>query len=737
MQRTAAVALAALVLAAASSPAISADAAAGARPRIGLVLGGGGARGGAHIGVLEVLEDLRVPVDCVAGTSMGALVAGAYLSGIAPEHMRSKIEATDWGEIFNDSAGREFLTYRRRKFDERFVASSEFGVTDDGLKYREGAVAGEKVKLFFSDLVRADLGQRNIEELPLPLTLMATDIVSGARVAMRTGDLVSAMRASMSVPGALAPIVRDGRKLVDGGLVDNVPIQEVRDRCGAQVVIAINVGSPLMTETQVSGVVSVVGQMVNLLTEQNVAKSLALLGPRDVYVRPELGDITAASFDRQLEAAAIGKAAANAQRDKLATLSVSDADYRAWKAKLQARPTFHPPTVDQVRVAETRFVNTEEVRARIAQKEGEPLDAKKLADDLILVYSDGDLVSLDYQLLRERDKNVLQITPLEKPWGPDYLRFGLNLSTDLRSESAFNVRALYRKTWINSFGGEWLTTAQVGQRNAIGTEFYQPVERSQVWFVRPFIFADSNRVGLYFDDDRVAEYLTRETRLGFDAGARLGTYGQAKVGWVERLLRAALETGPPALPDSRLRVGGITGNLAIDQYDLPYFPTRGYAGDIDYFDALRTQEGQEKYGRLQARVSGATTIGDFVLRGNLEGGRATKGTLPLGDLFALGGYGRLSAFATGQILGQEYSLATAQVEYQLLRRIPLLGLTASAGLTFERGKMSDRLTEPSLQGWINSYGVYLGANTPMGPLVFGYSDVKDRKGRFYIFIGTP
>src|SRR5947207_7196823 len=277
----------ALALAALCTCAVNAAADAN-RPKIGLVLGGGGARGGAHIGVLEVLEELRVPVDCISGTSMGALVGGAYAAGISPAHIRQRIQETDWSTIFDDSAGRDEVNWRRKQLDDRFFSALEFGVSREGLSYREGAVAGEKIKLFFNSLVRSDLGERSIEDLKLPLTLIATDIGTGERVAMRKGSLTSAMRASMSVPGAMAPVAREGHKLVDGGLVDNVPIQEVRDRCGAEVVIAVNVGSPLMKPEEVSGIVSVVGQMVNLLTEQNVSRSLALIKPDDIYMRPEL-----------------------------------------------------------------------------------------------------------------------------------------------------------------------------------------------------------------------------------------------------------------------------------------------------------------------------------------------------------------------------------------------------------------------------------------------------------------
>jgi len=709
-----------------------------ARPKVGLVLGGGGARGGAHLGVLEVLEELRVPFDCVAGTSMGALAAGAYVAGVSPAEMKETISRTDWAGMFDDSAGRDSVSLRRKQIDDRFYSGLEFGVTKDGLRYREGAVAGEKIKLFFNDLVRADLGERSIEDLPIPLTLIATDIGTGERVAMREGNLTSAMRASMSVPGAIAPVVRDGRKLVDGGLVDNVPIQEVRDRCGAQVVIAVNVGSPLLKPEDVTGVLSVVGQMVNLLTEQNVAKSLSLLKPTDIYMRPELGDITAASFERQIEASVIGRKAALAVADKLRALSVPPEAYAAWRRSVRMEPPPKPPVVDEVRVAETRFVNPKELRAAVSQKEGEPLDPKALAKDLVLVYSRGDLMSLDYAVLRERDKTILKLTPLEKSWGPDYLRFGVNLSSDFRTESPYNLRALYRKTWMNAFGGEWLTFAQMGSNQGLGTEFYQPVDYRQRYFVRPFAATEQKKVGLYFDGDRLAEYRTRENRYGVDFGVNLDVYGQAKVGWLERELRATLETGDPFFPDSKGSVGGVQFALALDTQDFVFFPTKGYQAKLDYFEAVRESNLLGKYGRIEGRLNGAWSPGDLIFLGRVEGGQATHGTVPFVDAFALGGLGRLSAYAPNQIIGNEaYGLVSVQAQYRLNKPLPILGLSVLAGVSYEAGYMKNPITEPNLTGGTNSYGVYLASNTVFGPIYLGYSATKDRSGRFYLFIGTP
>jgi NTE family protein len=733
---TAAAAIASLFVSLASTPVLAQQPAA-KRPVIGLVLGGGGARGGAHLGVLEVLEDLRVPVDCIAGTSMGALVGGAYASGISPKEMREKIEKTDWGAMFDDNASRDLQNLRRREMDDRFFSGLEFGVTEEGLRYREGAITGEKIKLFFADLVHSDVGEKQIEDLPLPLTLIATDIVTGQRVAMRSGSLTSAMRASMSVPGAIAPVVREGHKLVDGGLVDNVPIQEVRDRCHADIVIAVNVGSPMLTEKQVAGAVSVVGQMVNLLTEQNVSKSLALLGPRDVYLRPELGDITAMDFNKQLDAAAIGRATALAQAEKLKTLSSSPEQYAQWQAQVRRTKPETPPVIDQVQVAETRFVNPRDIRASVRQKDGEPLDTPKLVEDVINIYSRGDLQSFDYSVLRERDKTILTLAPVEKSWGPDYLRFGLNMATDFRVDSSFNLRAMYRKTWLNSFGAEWLTIAQLGTTQALGMQFYQPVDYRQTWFVQPWATASSRKASLYFEGDRVADYRVPEYQAGIEGGVNLGTYGQARLGWEERKDEAHLEIGSPILPDASSRVGGITANLAIDQYNFAFFPTRGYKVDMSYFDAREVSLGPS-YAKWEANASAAFDLGPVVILPSVAGGRATRGTLPAGDLFSLGGLNRLSAFAPGQILGQDYWYTGVRFERRLLQPIPVIGLSVLAGINLERGHMKDSVTEPTLgKGNIDSYGFYLGATTPLGPLYVGWSGTQDRRGRIFFFLGTP
>jgi NTE family protein len=707
------------------------------RPRVGLVLGGGGARGGAHLGVLEVLEELRVPIDCIAGTSMGALVGGAYAAGVAPADIKALVQRTDWVSIFDDSAGRESVDIRRKEMDDRFFSALELGVSREGLRFREGAVAGEKLKLFFNELVRSDLGDRPIEQLPLPLAIIATDIGTGERVAIRSGNLTSAMRGSMSVPGFIAPVQREGRKLVDGGLTDNLPVQEARNLCSPDVLIVVNVGSPLFRPDEIKGVVTVLGQVVNLLTEQNVAKSLNLIGPRDIYIRPELGDFPATAFTDQLKAAALGREAALAAADNLRRLSVTPAEYAKYQEGVRLAGRATPPTIDEVAVDATRFVSPERIRGAVSQKEGEPLDTVRLADDLVREFSRGDLSSLDYSVVRERDKTILRITPAEKTWGPNYLRFGGNLTSDFRSESTYSLRALFRSTWINPLGGEWLLGAQIGTQQGIATEFYQPVDIHQSWFLRPFAGTSLTRMPLFFEGDRVAVFRVQENRAGLDAGANIGVVGQVRAGWAERRLGAVLDTGPDAFLNLTTRVGGPEAAASFDTYDHPYFPTRGYKLDVTHFEGQHVSEGTQPYSRTEARFGAAASHGRWTFLTALEGGTALKGELPLADSFSLGGPRRLSGFAVDQMRGQDYTFGRLEAQYRLQFANPLYGLSFIGGVMAEAGRMQKPITETSLSGWQRSLGLYIAATTFLGPVYLGVADARNGKGRFYLFIGTP
>jgi len=701
-----------------------------ARPRVGLVLGGGGARGAAHIGVLEVLERLRVPVDCVAGTSMGALVAGAWAAGISPAQMRIEMANANWVDMFQDNPDFSELSYRNKRLSQRFLPGTETGVTERGIQYPPGVVYGQKIKLFFNSLVHANLGEREMQQLPLPLSIIATDIGTGERVVFRDGSLTSAMRASMSVPGLLAPIEYRERKLVDGGLVDNVPIREVRSRCQADVVIAVNVGSPLLKPEEVGSLLSVSAQMVNILTEQNVAQSLATLRPDDIYIKPDLDGISAADFDKHATTADRGRLAADEAAEALKRLSVSEPQYVQWWSRIAARDR-PAPRVDEIEIAGLERVNPEAVQHHIEQREGAPLDTGKLEKDLLRVFGDGWYERVDYTLLSTRDRNLLRITPLEKGWGPDYLRFGINLEVADQG-STFDLRGAYHKTWINRLGAELLVGAQIGSTMGVFAEFYQPLEPTQTWFVQPQAAIERKFSAAYEDDLKLAEYEVVTAMTEFLGGLNIGRLGQARLGWAGRSARASLETGLPFLPSAKVSYHGVFATLDLDQFNRLYFPSEGWAARMRYF-----RSPDEDFARLDARAEGAWTLGDYVLGAELAYGGSPSGRLPEFDAVSLGGFLNMSAYAKGQLVGDDVYYAQLRAE-RIIGTFPI-GLRGDMrlGLALEAARRGLAYTETRRTGWLNSTTLYVGGETPLGPVYFGAGYSTSGVWNAYLFLGTP
>ncbi|MGB2818762.1 MAG: patatin-like phospholipase family protein, partial [Burkholderiaceae bacterium] len=465
-------------------------------PRIGLALSGGGARGLAHVGVLKVLEELRVPIHCVTGTSMGAIVGGTFAAGRSPDEMAALVTKADWEGIFRDRPPRKEIAVRRKIEDYQTLFAPEFGVTKDGLALPKGVIAGVSIESFFRMLSTPSFGIADFNKLPIPFRAMATDIETGEAVVLDRGSVAQAMRASMSVPGAIAPVEIDGRLLVDGGIANNLPIDEARKLC-ADVVIAVNISTPPMKREELTSALSVAGQLVNFLGKQTVDDQLKRLTDRDVLIAPDLGDISASDFKRAADAIQVGEQATRAMAKSLSRYSLPPEQFAALRSRQIAE---HKPlgTVDEIRIEGLQRTNPAVLAGLVESKPGEPLSEEKVGADLRRIYGRRDFESISYRLTTgETGPRAMVIEPREKSWGPDYLRFGLGLATDFSGDSAFNLLVQYRKSWMNKLGGEWEMEAQVGEDTYFLTQFYQPLSETGRLFVAPYFLIGQNTRGIF------------------------------------------------------------------------------------------------------------------------------------------------------------------------------------------------------------------------------------------------
>ena len=410
------------------------------RPRIGVALGGGGARGIAHISVLRKLEQMRVPIDCIAGTSMGALVGALYASGMSVDEIEKTVLALDWQAMFNDALERRERTYRRKRDDELVVAAPGIGIGKDGLKIASGLVAGEKILLLLEQLIEPVSTIEDFDDLPIPYRAVAADINNGDPVVLGEGDLALAMRASMSIPGAFPPVLVDDRVLVDGGVARNVPVDVVRNM-GADIIIAVDVGTPLAEMSPHSNVLALTGQVLSLVTVRNTREQLATLTERDVLVSPPLGaDVATKDFEKGPEAIAIGKRGADAAAPQLARLSVSEGAYAQNLSVRTGRQTA-PPIVEFVRLDNRSRYRDSLLLARLDIPLGQPLDSEKLSADLRRTFGAATLSAATYEVVEENGKTGVVLHIDEKVQGPNYLEAGLTVSSNLSWQLRFQ-RAL-------------------------------------------------------------------------------------------------------------------------------------------------------------------------------------------------------------------------------------------------------------------------------------------------------
>ena len=704
-------------------------------PRIGLALSGGGARGLAHVGVLKVLEELRVPVHCVTGTSMGAIVGGAYAAGTTAAGLEDFVRKADWDEVFRDSPPRAEISTRRKIDEYKTLFAPEYGVGRHGLILPKGVIAGVSIHGFFRQLTQQAVEIGDFDKLPIPFRAVAADIETGEAVVLSRGSLAKAMRASMSVPGAIAPVEIDGRLLVDGGIANNLPIDEARKLCG-DVIIAVNISTPALKREEISSALTVGTQLINFLGRVNVERQLASLGQRDVLIAPDLGDISAGSFERAADAMRVGENAARALSESLRRYSLPTEQYEALRRR-QISERKPLGAVDEVRFEGLQRTNPEVLRSLMQSRPGEPLTEEQVSADLRRIYGRGDFESVDYHIQQESGRRILVIQPREKEWGPDYMRFGLGIATDFQGENSFNLLAQYRRTWLNRLGGEWITELQIGQRTFLATEFIQPVEERGRYFIAAYARVGQELHSVFSGDDRVGEYQVKESRLGVDGGAYLGTWGEARLGLAWRRVNAHTETGSAILPDADETTAGLRAVLFADQLDNAWFPRSGYRLTASAYAADDSLGSDRSYQRLDGELTAVKSWGAHTVNFKLSGGTDFHSDMPAYENFTLGGPLRLSGYRIDQFAGRRFGFSRLMYYNRAISLPELLGSGVFVGASIEAGQVQGRADESPSAGTIWSGSLFLAASTFAGPAYFGFGIGEAGHYSLYLLLGAP
>lgn len=719
------------------------------RPRVGLVLSGGGARGISHVGVLKVLERERIPVDVVAGTSMGAIVGGLYASGMTADELQAEFLKIGWDAVFASRVARPELSQRRKEEDFDISPVIEIGMRDGELRLPLGALSGRGLESLLRRYTLPVRSVRNFDRLPIPFRAVATDMETGREFIFDEGDLALALRSSMSVPGVFAPTEVDGRILGDGGLVNNLPVDVAR-AMGAEVIIAVNIGTPLGKRETLSSVTGLTSQMINILTEQNVQRSLASLGPRDVLLLPQLGPLTAGDFGKTQALIEIGEAGAADRLDALRALAMSEPDYQRWRAA-HARGAPPEATLAFIRFEGSTLTQPKRLASQLESAVGEPFDPARAERDARQLAASGDYTRADYLLVNEAGGTGLVFDLEDKPWGPNYFRIGLDLSTDFKGGGGFNIKVSHNRHWLHANGSEWRNQVQLGKVPRWFSELYHPLNWSAAlgddWFLASYVDIERRDVDVYNNADSQLQgrFSLRTGRVGVDLGQPWRRLGELRFGLVHTRLGAdpVVLSSTYVGPRSKVRAveSGVRVGLVIDQLDYVNFPQQGYrfdsewvAGSLNLTSAAGRAE--QRFARVDAQATGVLSYGPHTANLAVRVQHVDRPLLAGLGRFSLGGFHQLSGYQPGQIEGNTLVFGRLTY-YRRMVESPLLTRGFFVGGTLEAGNAWSRASQASLGDLRQGMSLFVGADTGLGPLYFGLTYAPGGSAGAYLFIGRP
>jgi len=720
------------------------------RPRVGLVLAGGGAKGGAHVGVLKVLEELHVPIDCIAGTSMGALVGGGYASGIPAAGLEEFVTSIDWKSVVGGVGRRDLQTMEQKRAGVTYSNDIEVGLQEGRVVLPAGIVNTSSIEDLLRTYVARARAQTDFDKLPIPYRAVATDMITGGMVVIDSGDLATAMRASMAIPGAFAPVETDKHVLSDGGMVRNIPVDVARDLC-ADVVIVVNLVEEEVKREKLRTATQLLGRSTDVMIVANENLQLESLTDRDVRIDVIMGDITTADFERVPETVPLGEKAARLVADQLARLAVPAAQYQAWREGVTEGQEI------EARLAGVTYeglerVNPEYLESRAQVQTGDVVDTAEVSAEARRTSALQEFESVSYTLTGDPANPTLTWLPKEKAYGPNYLKFDVGLYGTEDGDLGFVVYGKHTRTWLNSLGAEWRNEVQLGYFNNLSTSLYQPLDVEQRFFVEPRAFFTRSWEDVFLDNERLSRYRFSDFGGSLEVGANLGDDAQLRIGYLYTRRDVSVETGSLLLPEGRRTDAGLTANLTFDSRDTAFNPTRGVAAAVEYNYADESMGGEQDWQRVEAGIGMAVPVRNDVVWVTLAGGSDFDSDLPLDRTFMLGGPGSFPGFELGELRVTDYWTASGSYLWKVKDIMTLRGQALYAGLRLVAGQTWGRLEtmipadSPAADlvpddfdenEMIYGGSIYLAGRTQAGPLTVGFGRTSTDSWSLWIAVGRP
>ncbi|EIU6790340.1 patatin-like phospholipase family protein [Vibrio parahaemolyticus] len=730
------------------------------RPKVAVVLAGGGAKGSAHIGVLKALEEMHIPVDIITGTSMGAYVGGLYATGMSADEIESFIYSVDWNSGYRDRVDRSQRRVRDKEYEDRYQITTDLGLRFGEVRAPTGVVQGQNMLRVLRETT-GNLGRfDSFDELAIPYRSVATDILELDEVVIGNGYLVDAMMASMSVPGALPPYKLNGHMLVDGGVVNNMPVDVAR-AMGADVVIAVDISTDYKTEDDFTGLFTVADQLSNYLVRRSTQQQVETLQEHDVYIRPNVGQMETVEFDKMPWAFQSGYDITKEMESKLVGLRLSNAEYQKYidhKQEVRKKLVYGDDrVVDEIVIVNNTHYSDVLLTNRLELETGRKIETAEIEKAVENLYALDRFELITYHFEEVDGSNLLVFDVNEKSWGPNYLNFRFFLEDDFDTDSQYGIGMSTNFTNLNSHGAEMALNVEMGTDKLIEAELYSPVMSSQEFFVAGKVAYSSEGRNLpVSDDDSSLSSVNDFLPVSYTEFVSEIAIGIQPTLWQELRLGGRYSSGSIEL-STLASVGnldferrGLFANYRLDTLDDFAFPTRGLLVDLEYLvshDTSPQEIGQSKpedivedtVYEIDARFKGAMSYQRHTLVGQAEYSfvQSKNSSITL-DPRELGGFLHLSGIPRNSLIGQNLFFSSLVYRYKWFDNdFGLFEAPVYVGASLEHGgTWSDNDLKLNEAPLYNAASIFFGVDSPIGPIMLAYGRTEQNMEAVYLIVGT-